>query len=261
MTHIITFLFFCFGIIIGSFLNVVIYRLNTKKTLGGRSACMSCRTQLRFYELVPIVSFLMLRGRCKSCKTRISRQYPLVEAVAGLVSALLFLKFQAVFYVAPAVFVGTFVYFAFNFFLLLVVSVYDIRHKIIPDELSLLFGVMAFLGLFVFNKYGFNPHLPSILEFTSGIWVALPFALLFFLSRGAWMGFGDVKLALGLGWLLGVSRGFDAVVLACWIGAIIGVSLMFGKTKYNLKSELPFAPFLVIGAFLVFVFGLNIFHL
>ncbi len=261
MTPIITFLFFCFGIIIGSFLNVVIYRLNTTKSLGGRSACMSCRTQLRFYELVPIVSFLLLRGRCKTCKTHISMQYPVVEAVAGLVSAFLFLKFQAMFYVAPMVFLGTFAYYAFNFFVLLVISAYDIRHKIIPDGLSLLFGAMAFLGLFVFNRYGFNPHMPSILELTSGFLVALPFALLFFVSRGAWMGFGDVKLALGLGWLLGVTRGFDAVVLACWIGAIVGLTMMFGKKKYTLKTELPFAPFLVLGAFVVFVFCVRIFYI
>lgn len=259
MTQIITFLFFCFGIIIGSFLNVVIYRLNTKRSLGGRSACMSCRTQLRFYELVPLVSFLLLRGRCKTCKTKISKQYPLVEAVTGVVFALLFLKFQAVFNVAPIVFVGTFAFYAFNFLTLLVIAVYDIKHKIIPDGLALAVGIASFVGLFLFNRYGFNPHMPTVWEFLAGPIVALPFALLFFMSRGAWMGFGDVKLSIGLGWLLGISRGFDGVVLACWIGAIIGVSLMFGRTKYHLKSELPFAPFLVLGAFLVFVFGFKIF--
>ena len=75
------------------------------------------------------------------------------------------------------------------------------------------------------------------------------------------MGFGDVKLALGLGWLLGVTRGFDAVVLACWIGAIVGLTMMFGKKKYTLKTELPFAPFLVLGAFVVFVFCVRIFYI
>src|SRR3989344_1035853 len=89
---------FIFGLIIGSFLNVVIYRINTRKSLHGRSACMSCQNQLLWYELIPVFSFLGLKGRCRNCKTKISIQYPLVELMTGLIFTFLFFKFQHIFY-------------------------------------------------------------------------------------------------------------------------------------------------------------------
>ena len=85
MIPILTFIFFIFGLIIGSFLNVVILRFNTERSFGGRSGCMSCRKKLFWYELVPLFSFLGLKGRCKNCKTKISWQYPLVEFITGLI--------------------------------------------------------------------------------------------------------------------------------------------------------------------------------
>ncbi len=256
---IVAVLFGILGLIFGSFLNVVIYRFNTKKSLGGRSACMSCRSQLRFYELVPLFSYLGLRGRCRSCKTKISMQYPLVEAAAGLIFVLLFLKFKSLLFITPLIFLGTFTYYAFIFLVLLFISAYDIKHKIIPDELSLLFGLLSFVGVFLFSGFVFHPHMPSLWELSAGILVALPFALLFFASGGRWMGFGDAKLALGLGWLLGIANAFSSIFIACWVGSIIGIAMMFGKSKYNFQSELPFAPFLVLGAFLIFIFEWHMF--
>lgn len=256
---ILTTIFFILGIIIGSFLNVVIFRFNTERHFGGRSNCLTCLSTLSWYELIPILSFLGLKGRCKSCKTKISIQYPIVELISGLIFAFLFLKYQDIFFLDTLAFTVSYAYYASVFSLLLVIAVYDFRHKIIPDVFSVFLGVITFIGLFFFNEFGFYPHIPRLFEFLSGIFLALPFALIWFVSGGKWMGLGDAKLALSLGWLLGMSRILSGVVLAFWSGAIIGIILIIFSKKYGVKSEIPFAPFLVLGALLTFLFELQIF--
>jgi len=259
MTFIIAIAFLVLGLVIGSFLNVVIFRFNTQLSFGGRSRCMTCHNKLRWYELIPLISFLVLGGRCRNCKMKISSQYPIVEFICGLVFGGLFLKFQDIFYLNTFAFSITYAYYAVMFSLLLIISVYDIRHKIIPDTLSLIFGIIAFLGLFFFTDYGFYPHLPNLLQFLSGILIALPFAFIWFISKGAWMGLGDAKLALGLGWLLGFSRVLSGTVVAFWSGAVIGLILIIFSKKHGMKSEIPFAPFLVLGALIAFLFELHLF--
>lgn len=262
LTFLSPFIFFVLGLIIGSFLNVVICRMNTSKSLGGRSACMSCHHKLCWYELIPLFSFLFLRGRCRNCKTKISFRYLLVEFVTGVVFCLLFFKLSVgdkFFFGGGDIlaFIITYTYYAVMFSLLIVIAVYDLRHKIIPDSFSLFFGILAFIGLFFF-------HSLSVWEFLSGIILALPFYLFWLLSHGVWMGLGDAKLVLGLGWFLGLSLGFSALVLAFWIGSIVGLTLViFSKIKnyhkYSMKSEIPFAPYLVFGIFLAFFFNLHLF--
>lgn len=224
---------------------------------------MSCQNKLCWYELIPLVSFFALRGRCKNCKTKISLQYPIVEFVSGVTFAYLFLKFQDVFWVNEIIFSISYAYYALMFSILLVIAVYDYKHKIIPDALVLIFGVLAFAGMFMFLDQRFLLHIPSIYEFSAGLIIALPFALIWLLSRGSWMGLGDAKLAVGLGWLAGVSTMLSGVVIAFWSGAIVGLALIFFSrvlgNKYGLKSEIPFAPFLVFGVWLAFMLGINIF--
>ncbi len=255
-------IFFVLGLIIGSFLNVVVLRLNTSRSLGGRSACMSCLHTLSWYELVPLFSYLGLRGRCKICRTKISLQYPLVEFMTGLVFALLFYKFNTLFFSPNSIllFVKYYAYYAGMFSLLIVISVYDLKHKIIPDTLVFIFGLLAFLGMFIF-------FYPNIWNFLSGIFIALPFVLLWLVSGGRWMGLGDGKLALGLGWFLGISRAISAVTLGFWGGAIIGIGLIAwsklakNDKHYGMKTEIPFAVYLALGAFVAFIFNLNLFGL
>ena len=223
---------------------------------------MSCNNVLCWYELVPLFSFLGLQGRCRNCKTKISIQYPLVELTTGLVFAFLFLKFQDIFFLIPSIFTIAYTYYAFMFSILVVIATYDLRHKIIPDILSLIFGLFAFLGLFFFNSNSFPIfyfHIPAILEFLSGIFIALPFALFWLISSGRWMGLGDAKLALGIGWLLGLAYSFSALVIAFWTGAIVGLCLVILKKNYRMKSEIPFGPFLVLGTLVAFTFELNLF--
>lgn len=259
METLLIFTFFILGLIIGSFLNVVIFRYNTGATLRGRSICMSCEKKLCWYELIPLFSFFALGGRCFSCKSRIGAQYPVVEFTTGLLFALLFLKFQNVFYSQPLVFFATFIYYAVAFAILIVISTYDLKHKIIPDMLALLFGFLAFVGLFFFSSGGFDPHVPRLLEFLAGPLVAIPFALIWLISAGTAMGFGDAKLSLGLGWFLGLSMAASGLVVAFWSGAIIGIFLVAFSKKYGIKSEIPFAPFLILGAFLAFFLELHLF--
>ena len=227
---------------------------------------MSCKHALSWHELIPLFSFIILRGRCKNCKTKISYQYPIVEFVAGLIFAILFLKLKDVFFLSSLNFFIPYAYYATLFSLLFVIAVYDLKHKIIPDMLVFAFGVLAFLGLFFFSGFGisfdnsfFYPHIPTFWQLLSGVFVALPLALLWIVSRGAWIGLGDAKLALGLGWFLGLGRALSGIALSFWVGAIIGVSLIFFKKSYGMKSEIPFAPFLILGAFLAFIFDLHFF--
>lgn len=260
MILILTLVFFIFGLIIGSFLNVVIIRLNTQKSFGGRSGCMTCQNKLSWYELIPVFSFLGLKGRCKNCKTKISIQYPIVEIFTGLTFALLFLKFQELFLTNTLGFAFTYAFYAVVFSVLVVVATYDLKHKIIPDILSLILGVLAFVGLFFFSNQGFFIHFPTLLEFLAGPIIALPFAFFWLVSSGKWMGLGDAKLAISLGWLLGLPLALSGVVLSFWVGAVVGLSLVvFSKKKYGMKSEIPFAPYLVFGAMLAFFFNLYLF--
>jgi len=277
MQILLVIVFSTFGLIIGSFLNVVIYRFNTKKSLGGRSGCMSCQNKLCWYELIPLFSFLGLKGRCRNCQTRISIQYPLVELATGLVFAGLFLKFQNIFFSNILIFNLAYIYYAGMFSLLVVIAGYDLKHKIIPDSLSFVFGLLAFAGLFFFggesNHFSlFSWHIPPILELLAGVLIALPFAFFWLVSSGRWMGLGDAKLALGIGWLLGFVNALSGLVLAFWFGAMVGIFLVVlsrldsarlaknGRiSRIGMKSEIPFAPFLVLGAFLAFIFNLNLF--
>ncbi len=263
--------FFILGLIVGSFLNVVILRMNTARSFGGRSACMSCKSKLRWFELVPVFSFLLLGGRCRNCKSRISVQYLLVELSTGLIFSILFWKFyiENGREILSSAFVVPFVYFCVIFSILLVVAVYDLRHKIIPDRLSIILGILGFAGLFFFRFapsviFSFNPQVPSIWQFVSGPLIAFPFAFFWLISLGRWMGLGDAKLALGAGWVFGLSLALSGLVLAFWLGAAIGIALVViskyrNRGTMGMKSELPFAPFLVIGLFLAFIFELPLF--
>ncbi len=267
MEPILTIIFFVFGLIIGSFLNVVIFRYHTHKTFGGRSICLSCQNRLYWYDLVPLLSYTILGGRCRHCKAKISIQYPLVELASGLIFLGLFIKFQDIFYINIIDFSITYAYFATMFSLLLVIASYDLRHKIIPDTLSFIFGILAFVGMFFFNASSlasimgdtFYFHIPALWDFLAGIVLSLPFALFWLLSRGTWMGLGDAKLAVGLGFLLGLGRALTAVTLSFWSGAIVGIYLIIFSGKHKMKSEIPFAPFLVLGAVLAFIFELHLF--
>lgn len=206
---------FILGLLVGSFVNVLIDRLpRGESVLWGRSHCEYCKKTLRWYELVPIVSFMVQRGRCLRCRKRLSLQYPIIELVTAV--GFLFM---------PSIPIGLL------FLSLLVIFVADLKYQIIPDSMI----VLGIVGA-VLNGAHLLPALGS-------------FAFLFLLwavTRGRGMGFGDVKFAV----LMGLFLGYPGVIVAFYVafltGAIAGVILMLGKKK-TLKSKIAFGPFLVAG--------------
>ncbi len=250
---------FFLGMIIGSFLNVVIYRFNTGRGLGGRSMCFTCRRTLSWHELIPIVSFINQKGKCHGCRSKISIQYPIVEAITGFVFVSIFLRTLTLSSLSMTTSFFFMTFYMYVFALLIVISVYDFHHKIIPDKLVWLFNVLALIStVFVFEG-GFTVGIPSWSTLLAGPLVALPFFLLWSVSRGRGMGFGDVKLALGVGWLLSLAQAVAAVVLSFWIGALVGVILLILKgRKFGMKSQVPFGPFLCTAVFIVFIFSVRI---
>ncbi|HVY35831.1 MAG TPA: prepilin peptidase [Candidatus Paceibacterota bacterium] len=247
---------FVLGLLIGSFLNVVILRMHTGRSfVKGKSICPRCGRKLRWFELVPVVSFLALRGRCRTCHEHISFQYPIVELLTGFLFVLFYIK-------APLA--GGFSAFSWAWFVfmatiasvLIVITVYDIRHKIIPDGAVYTFILLALISV-VYHVItgGIALIFPLLI---AGVVVALPFFLIWFFSKGKFMGFGDVKLALGMGWLLGLSQGFTAVIFGFWIGGIFGLFLIALSHRYSMKSEIPLAPFLIAGLSIVGIFGITL---
>jgi len=263
--NILIFVFiFLLGTIIGSFLNVVIFRFNTGKTIvKGRSICMTCSQTLRWYELIPVFSYVFQLGKCRRCSERISHQYPLVELATGIVFVLIAYHFLPVLSLSPISYLFLLSFFVFIFSILIVISVYDIRHKIIPDKLVYVYAFVSFLSIFVnHSTFGSLFTLPSLSFIVAGPVLALPFAFLWFVSKGQWMGLGDAKLMLGIGWMLGASLGLASIILAFWIGAVVSLSIMFiSRQKITMKTEIPFAPFLILSTLIVFLFNLDIFSL
>jgi leader peptidase (prepilin peptidase)/N-methyltransferase len=259
---------FLFGTIIGSFLNVVIYRFNTgMKIASGRSICMTCNNKLRWYELIPLFSFLIQSGKCRRCASLISHQYPLVEFLTGLVFTLFAYKFLPIFHFSFLAYLFLLILSVFVFSILIVISFYDLRHKIIPDQLVLIFIIVSFFSIFI--DFSFTNSLfiwPTFSNLISGPLLALPFVLIWLFSKGRLMGLGDGKLIIGIGWFLGLSQGLFAIILSFWLGTIVSLLLILlsknlfnkNKNKINLKTEIPFAPFLIISTLVTFLFELDI---
>lgn len=278
---------FAFGAVCGSGLNALAYRLEVGRDwLQARSCCPQCSHQLRWWELVPILSFLALGGRCSQCQARISWQHPLVELAAG---GLIMLSF-AVFGMT----VG-FLLAAVTSVLLLFIYVFDARTMLIPDPAVWIFNLLALGSLFVdpayrlFSAAGDLFVLPGWWALAAGPLVALPLLVIWLGSGGRAMGFGDAKLALGLGWLLGPATGFSALVYAFWVGAAVSLGLLAAQRLWkssslkpvsgstmaseageeelglepdaplSMKSAVPFGPFLILGWLIVFFSDLTLF--
>ncbi len=247
------------GAILGSFVNALSFRFNTgrsilwarSKSLGAsRSRCMRCGHTLTALDLVPIFSYIALGGRCRFCGAHISLQYPLVEALAAALALGVYVLYPT----------GPLAYTLFlsAWMTILFIVVYDLRHTVIPWSASGLLALLAFVSLFLHGA-------PAASALLAGPLLAVPLFLLSLFSGGRWMGWGDSAFELSLGWLLGATAGLSALFLAFWSGAIVGlillgVSQLSWKSKragFTMKSEIPFAPFLALGAALVFFFNVD----
>ncbi|MDP1538650.1 MAG: prepilin peptidase [bacterium] len=250
---------FLFGLIVGSFLNCVIYRLEVGGNfLKGRSFCPLCKHELAWQDLIPVFSFIFLRGKCRYCREKISFQYPLVELATGILFVLIFWIFDFGFHLAFGFWILSFLYYLLISCFLIVIFVYDLKHYIIPDKIiyPALFvsGIWYLVSGIFFNFYTRYEMLNTIY---SAIGAALFFLIIVLISRGKWMGVGDIKLAFLMGLILGWPNILVALFSAFFIGAIIGVGLVFSGKK-TMKSEVPFGPFLVTGTFIALFWGQEI---
>ena len=233
-----------FGLIAGSFLNVVIHRLPRGESVAfPASHCPRCGAPIPFHDNVPLLSYAVLLGRCRSCRARISPRYPLVEALTAFSFWLARDAHGLTLHAAAcAVFLC----------LLIALAFIDLEHMILPDELTL--GGAALFFAYSF----FNPELAQLDAVLSGAGAALFFAaLLFFylkLRKIEGLGFGDVKMALFLGLFLGLRRTVVAILLASLSGLLVGLFFIVFRKK-NLKLALPFGPFLSLGSYVALFRG------
>lgn len=239
-----------FGLIIGSFLNVCIYRIPKGKSIvWPASFCPKCGHSIKFYDNIPVLSYLFLRGKCRACKAPISWQYPVVEMVTALLTVLFVWRWGICAWTAPVLIVV---------YSLIVSSVIDMQLMIIPDRFSLGLIVFGLAVAFINPNFegGFwNRFLASLLGAGVGFLGTLAVAILgYVLFHKEAMGGGDVKLMGGIGALLGWQGVITTVIFASLTGLIYSVFLMIFKGKTR-EDAIPFGPFLSMGALI------NLFHL
>jgi leader peptidase (prepilin peptidase) / N-methyltransferase len=251
------FIFFIFilGLFVGSFLNVLADRLPRNETvIKGRSHCEKCKKDLAWYDLIPLLSFIFLKGRCRYCRVRLSYYYPMVEFVTGILFVLtaLFVLESPQFQISNFKFqinsqflnfhlLISLAYYLFIVSSLIVVFFTDLKYGIIPDKIILPAILISFLYLILNANYLILPYL------LSAVGACLFFLLLFLITKGKGMGFGDVKFAFLMGLILGFPNIVISLYIAFLTGAIVGVILVIWRKKKISGASIPFGPFLVLG--------------
>lgn len=267
---------FIIGLCIGSFINALVYRYHKKIPIAReRSMCPKCKHQLGPLDLIPVLSFALLRGKCRYCKSKISFQYPLVE----LFSASLFL----IVYISvinlrseylgkignDPIFSIMLIYLLIITSILIFITVYDLKYQIIPNK-SIIIGIFVTLSYSIIQYLYFSQNQSiqhSVLENAIGIdfinialGALVGSGLLFLVvlaSRGKGMGMGDVKFAILMGLILGFPQILIALYIAIIVGAIFGITAIITK-KAGMKTAIPFGPFLVLGTFITMLWGREI---
>ncbi len=234
------------GLIIGSFLNVLIYRMPIGKSIvKPRSYCPQCKKPIKFYDNIPVISFIILRGKCRGCKAKISLQYPFVEIFTAFT---FWISYSFYFSISPIYTLFTIMFLC----IMVVLAIIDFKHMILPDELTIGGGVLFLIYSF------FNPLITYKDAFISAFGSALVFTLLYFfylkVRKIEGLGFGDVKMMILLGAFLGVNKLLIALLLASLSGVIIGFIFIIFKGK-DLKTKLPFGTFLGLGAYVSVFWG------
>ena len=244
MNHMLMGMVFIFGLCIGSFLNVCIYRIPAEKSIAfPGSACPNCNTAIKFYDNIPVLSYISLGGKCRQCHAHISLRYPLIECLAGATSLGLYLKYglsvEAVVYL---LFIST----------LIVITFIDIDHRIIPDRITIPGVFFFFITAFAIPTLSWVDSLLGILIGGGSLFAVA--VLYHLLTRKEGMGGGDIKLLAMIGALVGWKGVFFTIFVSSAVGTLVGLSIMIA-TRQNLKLAVPFGPFLSIGAATYIFFG------
>ena len=235
---------FIFGTCIGSFLNVCIYRLPREQSvIFPSSSCPNCGHKIKFWENIPILSYIFLKGKCSCCNKKISIKYPVVELLTGLFALFLWQKFHLS--------ASFFIYFIFTS-ALIVITFIDLEHKIIPDTISLPGIVIGFISSFFLPEIDWFDSLMGIL-IGGGILYAVTWGY-YLLTKKIGMGGGDIKLLAMIGSFLGWKSIPFIIFISALTGSIIGISYILIK-KHDKHYEIPFGPFLAFAALLQLFFS------
>ena len=238
---------FVLGLVLGSFANVCIYRLPTGKSIvSPPSSCLHCGTRIRFYDNIPLLSYIFLKGRCRHCNTHISLQYPIVELIMGILSLALFTRYGTSYqYVLYLIFAGS----------LVVITFIDLHHQIIPDIISLPGIIIGFLASFLMPS---PTWLDSAIGVVAGGGALLLIAVIFEKVTGKeGMGGGDIKLLAMIGAWMGWKALPFVVLISSLLGIIIGGGSLVVSGK-GIRVKIPFGPFLAMGSLIYFFFGSTI---
>jgi len=227
-----------FGLLVGSFLNVVIYRVPRElSVVHPRSSCPKCKHQIKWYENIPVISYIVLAGKCSGCKTKISIKYPIIELIFGIIAGLLAPKFLTTQAILMFLFYFSIACIFISHFLI------DIEFQILPDKINLFFLAIA-LPFAVFNF----PVTYWLLGGAIGFLGPFGVTYIFYKLRGQiGLGGGDIKLFGILGLLLGPIGILNTIFMSCMVGAIVGILLILTK-KLNKNTPLAFGPFILIVA-------------
>ncbi len=248
MVSVYLIIFFLLGLAIGSFLNVIILRIDELSTvLYDRSHCPKCKKILAWYDLIPFLSFVLLRARCRYCGGKISWQYPLVEIGTGLLFLVLFLVFGLTWGLA---------FYLIVFSLLIVVFVYDIETQTVPEIFVWIALILSLVLGWYFGEFTFfSAIIGAVL---AGGFLG---ALVYF-SKERWMGAGDIKIGVIMGLLVGYPNVLVALFSAFVFGSIVGIAMILLRNKSidrkSLKMALPFAPFLIMGILFAMIYGFEV---
>ncbi|NIM99724.1 MAG: prepilin peptidase [candidate division Zixibacteria bacterium] len=233
------------GLVLGSFLNVCIYRIPKKESIFlPSSSCPKCGAKIRFYDNIPLLSYVILRGRCRDCKAGISLQYPLIEFLTSALLVLAYLRFGLTWDFAAR---GILILF------MIVTFFIDLKHRIIPD-------VLTFPGIVVGFILSFAVRSPSVSNSLLGIFVG---GAMFYLAailgdllfKKESMGGGDIKLAMMLGAFLGWKNILLVFFLSAFLGSLIGVIALFFSKDVKESRTIPFGPFLAVAAVIAMFIG------
>lgn len=252
---------FILGLIFGSFINAVVYRLPAGKSLGlTRSICPCCQTILSWYDLIPLLSFILLKGKCRQCQAAISWQYPLVELATGALFVLVYVSqrlrlgetlgvasgLQPLPFAEAAYFIGFFIIVVF----LLIIFLYDFKHYLILDRITLPAMAVALIW-HVINSPAWSTLLNLMLAAVVGGGF---FLLQFIISQGKWIGGGDIRLGALMGFILGWPNVVVGLMLAYVIGAVFSIFMLLLKKK-QWGSKIPFGTFLTVGTLLALLWA------
>ena len=254
-----------FGLCLGSFLNVCIARMpQDKSVVRPPSHCPSCRTDIAWYDNIPVVSWLLLRGRCRVCASPISRVYPLVELLTGL---LIWCVWRDVIGAATIVSLGhavTFLYYSIFVMMLVGLTFIDVRYHIIPDEFSIYAVPIGVAGAWAVQQAGGSAHITwqySVVgALVGGGFLAAIAGTFWLIRREEGMGMGDIKLLAMIGSFLGAFPALLVVlILSSVIGSVVGITMILMRGR-SMRMAVPFGPFLALGALAYLLYGEALVH-